>query len=160
MRNFWLYLLCIVFLSSTVASAQVMSIDIVASDGTTSQDITKGSGIKTPHIQDGAVTGAKIATGTTITANISYATNAGTAASVPASGITGTVSYADKAGSVPASGITGTVLYATKAGIADTVPDNAIGSAQIAEATGAPEQNTDTGVGIKTGHLQDGAVTH
>ena len=38
--------------------------------------------------------------------------------------------------------------------------DNAVTSAKIAEADGASGQDTNTGSGVKTGHIQDGAVTN
>ncbi len=39
---------------------QVVSISIKPADGTTAQNVLTGSGVKTGHIQDGAVTDAKI----------------------------------------------------------------------------------------------------
>jgi len=41
----------------------VTSKDIVPADGTSGQDVTVGNGIKTGHIQDGAVATSKIADG-------------------------------------------------------------------------------------------------
>ncbi|MDH3998629.1 MAG: gp58-like family protein, partial [Desulfuromonadales bacterium] len=46
--------------ASPVFAAQVDSADIQVADGVTGQDTTSGNGIKTAHIQDGAVTDAKI----------------------------------------------------------------------------------------------------
>lgn len=40
-----------------------------------------------------------------------------------------------------------------------SVPDDFILSRHIKEADGTSDQNTNTGSGIKTGHIQDGAVT-
>lgn len=49
----------------------VSSKDIVPADGITGQSLTTGSGVKTGHIQNGAVTAAKIADGAVTDAKIS-----------------------------------------------------------------------------------------
>lgn len=132
--------------ATTAGSA--LSVPASGITGTVSYATTAGSALSVP------VSG--------IVGTVPYATAAGSAASVPAAGIVGTVSYATAAGSVPASGITGTVAYASTAGsanVASSVPDDSITSAKIGEADGSADQNTNTGLGIKTGHLKNGAVT-
>jgi hypothetical protein len=47
--------------AANVAANTVVSSSIKPADGTTGQSLTTGSGVKTGHIQDGAVTAAKIA---------------------------------------------------------------------------------------------------
>ena len=62
----FVFFLVFVFLSATVYAAapdSITSSDIKEADGTSGQDTNSGSGIKTGHIQDGAVTGNKIAAG-------------------------------------------------------------------------------------------------
>lgn len=49
--------------SSPIGANLVISSSIKAADGTTGQTLTTGSGVKTGHIQDGAITSAKIAAG-------------------------------------------------------------------------------------------------
>jgi len=47
--------------AANVAANTVVSISIKPADGTTGQTLTTGSGVKTGHIQDGAVTASKVA---------------------------------------------------------------------------------------------------
>ncbi|OGU16220.1 MAG: hypothetical protein A2076_00375 [Geobacteraceae bacterium GWC2_53_11] len=48
---------------AAVANNEVTSVKLKEADGTSGQDTNSGSGVKTGHIQDGAVTALKIANG-------------------------------------------------------------------------------------------------
>lgn len=52
-----------------------------------------------------------------------------------------------------------TVIGAINEIYASPLPDDAVTSQKIREADGTSGQNTNTGAGVKTGHIQDGAVT-
>lgn len=107
----------------------------IPSPGRNEQNTNTGTGIKTGHLQNHAVTAAKLADGAVTNAKL--ADNAVDAAKI-----------AD--GSIDAAKLS----------------DNAVTSAKIAEAVDGTipipdrnEQNTNIGTGIKTGHLQNHAVT-
>lgn len=85
---------------------QVVSISIKPADGATGQNVLLGSGVKTGHIQDGAVTDAKIG-GTISTDKLNVGTSAGTVAAGDHSHVISTVNIAD--GAVTDAKITGTI---------------------------------------------------
>lgn len=84
MKKYLVCGLCLFVLAIGLASPMplraltVKSADIAPADGTSGQVLTTGNGVKTGHIQNLAVTGAKIAAGTITTGNIgnSQITNA------------------------------------------------------------------------------------
>ena len=55
---------------AVVGSNQVVSSSIRPADGTSGQSLTTGSGVKTGHIQNGAITTSKIAAGAVTDAQI------------------------------------------------------------------------------------------
>jgi uncharacterized protein YjbI with pentapeptide repeats len=156
---------------------QVLSRQIKEADGVTGQDTEIGSGVKTAHIQDGAVTSAKIADGTIATGDL--ANGAVTSAKIADGSIAGqdlsdgavtSAKIADGSiagqdlsdGAVTSAKIAdGSVLtqdLADGAVATQKLGDNAIGSAKLADADNATGQNTNAGVGVKTGHIADGAI--
>jgi hypothetical protein len=97
-----------------LSAATIQSTDIYAADGTSGQTLTTGKGVKTGHIQNLAVTGAKIAAGTITTGNIG--TGQVTNAILGSNAVTsdkiqdGTIATADLAnGAVTDAKITGTI---------------------------------------------------
>ncbi|MBU0480868.1 MAG: hypothetical protein KKG47_07185 [Proteobacteria bacterium] len=71
--------LCLVGNALAARTDEIQSRHIDEADGITGQDTTSGSGVKTGHIQDGAVTDAKIS-GTISTSKLNVGTSAGTVA--------------------------------------------------------------------------------
>lgn len=106
---------------AAVVNDEVTSAKIKEADGTTAQDTNAGSGVKTGHLQNGAVTAAKIATGT-ITATQLAAGSVG-AAQLASGAVTnskladGAVSDSKIAGPISASKIVGLVGLANYANI-------------------------------------------
>jgi hypothetical protein len=66
-------------LPAPASAVNIYSKDILPADGKTGQTITTGTGVKTGHIQNGAVTDAKIS-GTISTSKLNVGTTAGTVA--------------------------------------------------------------------------------
>ena len=159
-----------------LAPEAVLSASIVAADGRSGQSLRDGSGVKTGHLQDGAVTTDKIADGQVTTAKIAdLAVTTGKINNLAVStgklanqGVTteklavGAVTT-DRIGDLQVTGgkIAAGTITADKLdpGVVLGVQDDAVTSAKIAEADGSTGQNTAAGSGVKTGHLQDGAVT-
>jgi hypothetical protein len=107
--------------TGNIGDDAITSAKIAEADGTSDQDTEIGRGIKTDHIQDGAVNNDKIANNTIQTDKLDPALRS--------------------------------LIETGGAG------SDAILSAMIAEADGTSGQDTNAGMGIKTGHLQDQAVT-
>jgi hypothetical protein len=103
-----------------------------ADGGASGQDTASGSGIKTDHLQDGAVTGDKLAAG-----------------------------VADGLFERIAEKLNETGLPIGDGSIAaEMLADDAVASRALAEAApGSTDQDTSSGTGVKTGHLADQAVT-
>jgi hypothetical protein len=105
--------------AANIGQNQVVSISIKPADGTTGQNVLTGSGVKTGHIQDGAVTGQKISAGAV-----------GTAALAPLA--VGTSNIAD--GSVTTSKL-GTAVVGTNAisdgAVTDTKISGTISGAKL-----------------------------
>ncbi len=72
-RMLSLFVICAAILSAVTPAlaARIDSAEIMPADGVTGQDIQSGDGVKTGHIQDFAVTDAKIADGAVTDAKIS-----------------------------------------------------------------------------------------
>jgi hypothetical protein len=116
----------------------VTSAKIAEADGTSAQDTNTGTGIKTGHIQDNAVTAAKLSSDSTDD----------TLRAVGTDHIQSDAVTREKLDPDLRSFIEG-----------GRIGDDAIQSAMIAEADSRTNQSTNEGTGIKTGHIQDGAIT-
>ena len=103
-----------------------------ADDGASGQNTARGSGVKTDHFQDGAVTAAKLA-----------------------------ADVADGLFDRIAERLNETGLPIGDGAIAPAMlADDAVSSRALAEAApGSTDQDTSSGTGVKTGHLADQAVT-
>jgi hypothetical protein len=103
-----------------------------ADGGASGQDTASGSGVKTGHLQDGAVTADKLAAGV-------------------ADGLfERTVAKLLETG----------VPIGDRSVTPDLLADDAVSSRALAEAApGSTDQDTGSGTGVKTGHLADRAVT-
>jgi hypothetical protein len=107
--------------TGNIGDDAITSAKIAEADGTSNQDPEIGTGVKTAHLQNGAVNNDKVANNAIQIEKLDPALR-----------------------NLIETGGTGS---------------DAILSAMIAEADGTTEQSTDLGTGIKTGHLQDRAVT-
>lgn len=117
--------LLLAFQTSVRAAADnILSGNIKEADGTTGQDTNSGSGVKTAHIQNLAVTGAKIANSTILTGNIADSQITGNllaTGAVTDSKISGTISVTKlpvgtSAGTVAAGDHNHDALYQKKVG--------------------------------------------
>ncbi|HWR98397.1 MAG TPA: hypothetical protein VN317_08235 [Candidatus Methanoperedens sp.] len=139
----------------SVADDQVTSIKIKEADNNGSQDTNSGSGVKTNHIQNLAVTGAKIADGAVTSAKIA---DGSVAAADLASNAVTTLKIADGAVTdakilgVSASKVSGTVANA------DTV--DGVHASAFAPASHAHAQDEITGLAESLNGKSDIAHTH
>lgn len=124
----------------------VTSKDIVSADGTSGQDVMAGNGVKTGHIQDGAVTTSKIIDGAVTSTKIG-------------AGAVGTGNLAD--GSVTSTIILDGSVTTSKIGsgavVTGNIADGAVNNSKIADGA-----VTTTKIGanaVETGNIADGAVT-
>ena len=116
-----------------LADAAISSRALAEADGGASgQETATGTGVKTNHLQDGAVTAAKLA-----------------------------ADVADSLFDRVAERLNETGLPIADGAIApDMLADDAVSSRALAEAApGSADQDTSSGAGVKTGHLADQAVT-
>ena len=78
MKRKFVVILAAALLMPTISHAlSVKSADIVPADGSSGQSLTTGNGVKTGHIQDGAVTGAKIANGAITSSKLGFSCTSG-----------------------------------------------------------------------------------
>ena len=166
-------------IAGTLAAGAVTSDPLAEADGTSGQDTSTGSGVKTGHLQDNAVTAAKLQGHATDNAQRAVGTahlqdNAVTAAKLQGHA-TDNAQRAVGSDHLQDNAVTAAKLQAhpsdsTQRAVGPThlqanavadvhLQENAATSAKIAEADGTSGQDTSTGSGVKTGHLQDNAVT-
>lgn len=108
----------------------VVSAAIAEADGATGQDTSKGSGIKTGHIQNDAIGEDKIRINAITSSKIKEA-----------------------------DGISGQDTNRGCGIKTNHIQNDAITSNKIKEADSTTGQNIDRGCGIKSGHIQNGAIT-
>ena len=106
----------------------VSSKDIAPADGTTGQDVTTGNGVKTGHIQDGAVITSKIIDAAITTPKI--ADGAVTAAKLGANAVS-TVNIAD--GAITDAKIAGPISASKISGLTTVVADGSVTTNKIAD---------------------------
>jgi len=102
-----------------IANQAIKSAKLDVADGTTGQDTNSGSGVKTNHVQDAAITQTKIADSAIVEAKLND-------------------------GSVTVN----------------KLADDAVESKKLKVADGTSGQDTSTGSGVKTNHIQDDAITN
>jgi hypothetical protein len=107
-------------------------------DGSVSEAALADGAVTTAKLADGAVTEPKLADGAVSEAKI-------------ADGAVSEAKIAD--------GTVSTAKLGQAAVVSDRIGAAAIASTHLAAADGSSAQNLDAGAGVKTGHLQDGAVT-
>jgi hypothetical protein len=116
----------------SLAEGAVTSRALAEADGASEQDTAGGSGVKTDHIQDGAVTAGKLAQDV----------------------VDGLAERAIER--ILETG----VPIADRSIAAEMLADDAVASRALAEAApGSTDQDPSAGTGVKTGHLADQAVT-
>jgi hypothetical protein len=116
-------------LADDAVSSRVLA---AADGGASGQDTASGSGVKSGHLQDGAVTAEKLAAG------------------VVESLFERTVAKLLESG----------VPIGDRSVTPDLLADDAVSSRALAEAaSGSTDQDTSSGTGVKTGHLTDQSVT-
>ncbi|HEX6745741.1 MAG TPA: hypothetical protein VF092_00400 [Longimicrobium sp.] len=145
----------------------VTSAKLAEADGASGQDTTKGSGIKTDHITNGAVTSAKLGTRAVTTTKIDDDAVTGDKIADAAVGEAQLADGAVTKNKIADKSITGDKIVAgtitadkLSPDVVVGVADGAVTSVKIAEADGKTGQDVRDGAGVKTGHLQDDAVTH
>ena len=136
----------------------ILSAMIAEADGTSGQETGRGQGVKTGHLQDQAVTAAKLQ---------AHPSDS----SQRAVGPTHLQEQAVRTAHLQNQAVTGPKIADATIQMTNLHPevqraiedrgigDDAILSAMIAEADGTSGQETGRGQGVKTGHLQDQAVT-
>jgi hypothetical protein len=118
---------------------EITSNMIIKADGTTAQNIKKGTGIKTPHLQDGAVTTAKI--GNVAVTEIKIANGAVTESKLMDDSVT---SSKIKDGSVGTTEIANGSVIESKLGdnsvTSSKIRDGSVGNAEIANGAVTSEK--------------------
>ncbi len=139
----------------------IISQKIAEADGTSGQVTDIGSGVKTDHIQDGAITGDKIRNGAVNADKLATDIAITDQQLAPDAVISSKIKEADgTSGQNTETGSGVKTEHIQNSAVTDAkIDDDAIISAKIAEADGSSGQNTDTGRGIKTNHIQDNAIT-
>lgn len=133
----------------------VLSKDIKPADPGTDQDVTTGAGVKTGHIKDEAIVAPKLAPGSVTTPAIG--TNQVTSDQLAHDGANDALRAVGtdhiKDGTVTPAKLQPGVPYPFSPG------DGSVTSPTIHIADNSGSQDATTGVGVKTPHIQDGAVT-
>ncbi len=134
----------------------VASKDIVPADGTTGQDVTTGSGVKTGHIQDGAVTTPKIVDGAVTNSKIVDGSVTTTKIGAGAVG-TGNIANGAVTTANIADGSVTTTKIGTGAVVTSSIADGSVINSKIADGAVTTAK---IGAGaVATGNVADNAIT-